>query len=231
MHCNFDLQVGGAWCQSCPWATTHQLDRRDEAEKEMKKGNMRQVRVSACVHLRANKYQLWPSVPSHFCQLHKQLSSFHWGLSATPITTVSHLMIQQAVLLYCWNQDLSINMFLAYLSMGLIYRAVQWKRLQGDPVSTAVLPPSSVSVLEGQKQLIWHTGVTQAQVSEASQVVHHAGDVGVEVDMYWTREESLQVQRWDIAPGGRKAALRLWQGRQQLDSLQFKGFKKQIKKF
>lgn len=101
MHCNFDLQVGGAWCQSCPWATTHQLDRRDEAEKEMKKGNMR--RVSACVHLRANKYQLWPSVPSHCCQLHKQLSSFHWGLSATPITTVSHLMIQQAVLLYCWN--------------------------------------------------------------------------------------------------------------------------------
>ncbi len=43
VHRKLDFQVRACWCQSCPWATTHQLDREDEAETEMNKGNLRGI--------------------------------------------------------------------------------------------------------------------------------------------------------------------------------------------
>lgn len=48
VHGKLDLEVWAAWCQSFPWVTTHQLDREDEAETEMNKGNLRLSFLSSC---------------------------------------------------------------------------------------------------------------------------------------------------------------------------------------
>lgn len=36
VHWNLDFEVWAAWCQSCPWASTNQLDRQKEAEMEIR---------------------------------------------------------------------------------------------------------------------------------------------------------------------------------------------------
>lgn len=114
-----------------------------------------------------------------------------------------------------------IYLFPAYLSVGLVQSAVQRKRLQGAPSSTGVSPPTP-SWLESHQQLVWQTGVTQLQAGEALQFAQHTGHAGVEVDMHAAGKESLQVQKRDIAAGF-KTPLRIWQGREQIQTLEVKG--------